>query len=226
MMRVRKQHGFSLLEVMVALAILAMTLTALFAAEVGAFKAGHSAHRMTEGTLLARCKMAEIEADLNENGLPLNLVEEEDEACCADEESDVFSCSWKIEPLEVGALERDELSDDTSPLGGLLGDSGGGEDEPAAMPTAEDMLAGGAGGNMVAGMATEFVWPLIAPTLAAQVRRVTVEVKWGERGGFDVVQFVVVEPGLGASTAGTPGVGIPGAGIPGAGIPATTGSTP
>lgn len=217
----RQRSGFSLLEVMVALAILAMTLTALFAAEVGAFKAGHAAHRMTEGTLLARCKMAEIEADVAENGFQASLVTEENEPCCADEESDTYSCSWRIEPLELENLESDEIGEGSNPLGNLLGggDEGGSSrpdaDSVTGGATAEDILSGGSalsGGDMVTGLASEFVWPLIAPSIAAQVRRVIVTVQWGEDEGFDVAQYVVVEPGLGVSSSGLTGPqGNPGA---------------
>ena len=201
-----RRAGFSLLEVMVALAILGMVMTALFAAEVGAFKAGHAAHRLTEGTLLARCKMAEVEAELNQQGFQLDTVEEEDEPCCADEKSDVFSCSWTIEPLDLTALESDDVGGN-NPLGSLLGGDDGDEDNATRLTqgnSAQDILAGTSAASptdMVGGLATELVWPLVAPSLTSQVRRVTVNVHWGDDEGFDVVQYVVVEPALGASLA-------------------------
>lgn len=211
----RKALGFSLLEVMVALAILGVTLTALFAAEVGAFKASHSAHRMTEGTLLARCKMAELEADILESGLQATTVEEEEEPCCADEEHPHFTCDWKVELLEVQNLESDEVGGaDNNPLGSLLG---GGDDSSPADPrdlaegaTTADFLADGPGAasGMLSGLAGDYLWPLMAPSLAAQVRRVEVTVRWGNDDSFNVVQYVVVEPGAGVSDTGLSG-GVP-----------------
>jgi hypothetical protein len=55
-------------------------------------------------------------------------------------------------------------------------------------------------------MATQFVWPVLAPSFVDQVRKVTVEVSWPEgedTTSFEVVQFVVREPsgsGLGPVT--------------------------
>src|SRR5690606_3853502 len=60
LMRRRVLGGFTLLEVMVAVAILALSLVAIFSSEGGAIRAGARARQMSAATLLARCKMAEV----------------------------------------------------------------------------------------------------------------------------------------------------------------------
>ena len=55
--------AFTLLEVMVAVPILAVALTAIFASEAGAIRVSARARFTTTATLLARCKMAEIEEE-------------------------------------------------------------------------------------------------------------------------------------------------------------------
>ena len=200
-MRRARQRGFSLLEVMVAMAFLALALTALFASEVGAWKTVHHARKTTVATFLARCKMSEIEADVFENGFQATDVIERDVPCCMDEDDDGFRCGYRIETLGLAELGSDAVGEN-NPLGDLLG---GGEDssetpDPSSITggaTAEDILGGSAAlsnADIVSGLATDYVWPLIAPSLDQQVRKVTVEVAWGEDDGFEVVQYVVLEP--------------------------------
>ena len=65
-----KKEGFTLIEVLVAVAILGLALTAIFVSEAGAVKAGHRARRITVASVLARCKMAEIEEEIAREGFP------------------------------------------------------------------------------------------------------------------------------------------------------------
>ena len=197
----RRRAGFSLLEVMVAMAFLALALTALFASEVGAWKTVHHARQTTVATFLARCKMSEIEADVYENGFQATDVIERDTPCCMDEEEDGFRCGYRIEALGLAELGSDAVGEN-NPLGDLLGGGEGSEDPPdpssvTGGATAEDILGGSAAlsnADIVSGLATDYVWPLIAPSLDQQVRKVTVDVAWGEDEGFEVVQYVVLEP--------------------------------
>jgi len=54
-------RGFTLLEVMIAVAILGLSLTAIFSSEVGAANIAARARRQNVAATLARCKMGEIE---------------------------------------------------------------------------------------------------------------------------------------------------------------------
>ena len=53
--------GFTLLEVMIAVAILGLSLTAIFSSEVGAANVAQRARRQNIAATLARCKMGEID---------------------------------------------------------------------------------------------------------------------------------------------------------------------
>ncbi|HEY6878813.1 MAG TPA: prepilin-type N-terminal cleavage/methylation domain-containing protein, partial [Polyangiales bacterium] len=63
-----KRAGFTILEVMIAVVILAIGLGALFASEAGAIRMAQKARTSTIATLLARCKMAEIEEQIAKSG--------------------------------------------------------------------------------------------------------------------------------------------------------------
>ena len=60
-MRIR---GFSLLEVMVAIAILGISLTVILSAQGGLAASNRSAEAMGVASNLARCKMTEVEEKL------------------------------------------------------------------------------------------------------------------------------------------------------------------
>ena len=93
-----RTEGFTLLEVMVAVAILALSLTAIFSSEAGAVKMAHRARKIGLASLLVRCKMGEIEEQVAAEGLPAVFDSGSDE-CCEDGEITGFSCDWEIEPV-------------------------------------------------------------------------------------------------------------------------------
>jgi general secretion pathway protein I len=55
-----RQQGFTLLEVMVALAILAVTLVVIFSHQTASIEGGNEAKLITKATLLAQERMAEL----------------------------------------------------------------------------------------------------------------------------------------------------------------------
>lgn len=223
----RRENGFSLLEVLIALAILAVSLTALFSSEAGAVKMAYRARRIGVATLLARCKMGEIEEQIALEGLPAVSDVGSDE-CCEDAEVEGFRCDWEIERLvlpETMFTPEDSDQDDQDALSALAA--------PGADPTkaadsilsdpsslmAGGMAGGGAMGGMT-GMAMSYVFPILKPSFEEQVRRATVKVSWNEGDrphSFDVTQYLVAEqPKLldpnAATAPGQPGApGTPGA---------------
>lgn len=70
------QQGFTLLEVLVALAILAMALTSLYLVVGRSLKASLHARMLSQATLLARQKMAELDYVLLTRGFSTNGLDE------------------------------------------------------------------------------------------------------------------------------------------------------
>lgn len=194
------QSGFSLLEVIIAIAILALGFTALFAAQTQAAQTAYVARGTATAAMLARCKMGEIEEEITRNGLPA-IDDQGRGECCEGTDIAGYECEWKI--------ERVVLPDDFGDEGGLLGD---GEEESAgpdigALAADQDaqnvalngMLnggGGGGGGGGLAEMAISIAYPVLKPSIEEQVRRATVTISWseGQRSpSFEVVQYLVAE---------------------------------
>jgi len=193
------RKGFTLLEVMIAVAILGLALTAIFSSEVGASNIAQRAKRQNVATTLARCKMGEIEELVSIEGLP--LVEKEDEDnCCEHAPVEGYECSWIIERVilpEIGLDEEGEPGDEDD-----AEDSGIAESRERLNESYETVVAeGGTPQEVVAGeagnlamLAFEIGYPILKPFFEEQVRRATVSVRWQEgddERGFDVVQFLV-----------------------------------
>jgi general secretion pathway protein I len=125
-----RRSGFTLIEVMVAVVILAIGLTSLFTSEAGAVRIAQRARTTTIATLLARCKMAEVEERVSKEGFPGEKIDGRDE-CCDGGEHDGFKCEWKVERIVLPEMDQ----------GGTGGTGGGGK------------LAGGLTGGSEKGMA-------------------------------------------------------------------------
>ncbi len=209
----RSIFGFTLLEVMVAVAILSIALTAIFSSEGGAIRAGARARQMATATLLARCKMAEVEEQMAREGFPAVMADGEDE-CCEGGEQPGFSCHWQVEQVML----PDAVDTGEDPLAAATSAPGapGGSDATGA--DLENALSGAAGGDVVGQFAVQYAFPIIRPMIEQQVRRATVTVRWAEgtstpvsRGPceeeehncFDVVQYLVADQG-----SVTPGTGV------------------
>jgi prepilin-type N-terminal cleavage/methylation domain-containing protein len=198
-------RGFSLLEVMVALAILATTLVVLLQIITNNVRATNHAKMTTAATLLARAKMTDIEDSILENGFSTD--NESDKGTFRDQNFPNFRWESAIERIELPTDMKQAAQDQSS-------DSSKSKDPMQALT------------GMMGGLMSGFMDP-IRLGLEESVRRVTVKVFWDEVGRhdltFDVVEFLT-DPAkldanlLNAAAAGTPGAA--GATTPGG----TTGS--
>ncbi len=211
----RSSNGFTLLEVMVAVAILGLGLTAVLSAQFGAVKGVSHARGLSVAVGLARCKMSEVEEDLRKNGYQ-ELDKSDSGACCGDGMPG-FWCEWRIEKPQFPAANSAKLDLDTAGLGGVgklaEGAKGGAGTPPlnldagiggiteALGPGVGQMAAGGIGG--IASTVMTMVYPSLKKLFEASSRRVIVTVHWEERSRdyhFDVVQWVTKpQPAMGPS---------------------------
>ena len=194
-----EQAAFTLLEVMVAVAILGLGLTVILTAQTGLFSSAKRAGQLSQAVGLARCKMSEIEVQLLKEGYSIT-AENEEGPCCEDEESKELRCKWTISPVmlpelamaggaDAGAGEGESASGSSlETLGSTLDKTKselGQGDTAGAMSNIMGALGGGnpgAGPSMGAGalapMAMSMVYPQLKGMLEASIRKVTVHVFW------------------------------------------------
>jgi general secretion pathway protein I len=186
-------RGFTLLEVMIAVAILGLSLTAIFSSEVGAANVAARARRQNVAATLARCKMGEIEEVVAIEGLPA-LEKKDTDSCCEHAPVEGFECEWLVERIilpELGAQDdEDEDEDPRDASNRLLTEASDEVDSQGGTP--QEVIAGQAGN--LATLALQLGFPILKPFLEEQVRRATVTVRWKEgpkERGFDVTQYLV-----------------------------------
>jgi general secretion pathway protein I len=185
--------GFTLLEVMVALAILASTLVVLLQIITNNVRATNHAKLTTAATLLARAKMTDIEDGVLENGFSTD--NETAKGTFKDQGFPDFSWDSIIErielPTDMKQLAEQKTSDDSKskdPMQALTG--------------------------MMGGLMSTFMEP-IRIGLEESVRRVTLTITWNEIGRRDqtlqIITFLTdsakldLALSMGAAGAATPG---------------------
>lgn len=231
-----KSRGFSLLEVMVALAIFGLMISGILAAQAGLAASNKKAANMGEATTLARCKMTELEEKLLKLGYPAIDDIDNGIVCCEGADTTRFTCDYKVEKVILPDPPSSSMDLDggaASKLMGLAGDGGSTAalDFDGGLGAIGNMLgpAGGAAGGGAAGlvdMAMGIVYPMMKPMMEASIRKITVTVHWKE--GPNAQEFVlaqyVTNPQSGGFMGGMFG-GDGGAPLPtGTGTPAGTGT--
>ncbi len=186
-----RDSGFTLLEIMVAVAILASTLVVLLSIVTNNVRSTNHAKMTTAATFLARTKMVEIEDEILDNGFTDN--DEVKAGTFRDLGYPQFRCDTLIErielPSDLAQKARDQATTQTQ-------DS----KDPMSMLT-----------GFMGGMMSSFIDP-VRLGLQESVRKVTVRVLWDEHGRrdqtFEVVQYLTdpakldlaLNPGAGATT--------------------------
>ena len=211
-LRKKIRRGFSLLEVMVAVAILGGSLCVILSAQTGLAASNRSAANMGQAVELGRCKMTEVEEQLLKLGYQETDQIDLAVPCCLDSTPEGWTCDVKIERTELPNMNGgNSLGDGGSLMGAssaLLGpqNAAGGPglslDVDAGIGGLTGQLngmipgagAGGAGADGLITMVLGMLYPSLKPMYEAAIRRVTITVHWKEGSKareLPLVQFVV-----------------------------------
>ena len=205
------KRGFTLLEVMVALSILAITLVAIAGINANSFESSNYARSITVATMLARSKMIDIEMEVQKDGF--SDSEKEYDGDFSDEGYESMEWQATVRPIEVDVSKL---------LGGLLGGDAeeiAGDKLPDQM---QSMLAGlngssveeVAGGSQEVGQVQqllnnggmELVFKQVGETLSKSIREITLEITWGRKGidqeSIRFVQYVTTTGRLSIAPSG------------------------
>ncbi|MBN2801364.1 MAG: prepilin-type N-terminal cleavage/methylation domain-containing protein [Deltaproteobacteria bacterium] len=193
------RRGFSLLEVMVSLAILVVSMTILMETQNTAVKMTREAERVVTGTHLAQEKLNEVLLQVEEEGFGDQDIEEHgDFKDFGSEELDLkmgqalddYYYAWSVLEIDLG------LAGDIAGMGESMAGSGyWGESQPEVQSNA---AGGGAPDLSALGVSNE----MITEMLGAYIREARVVVWWGtedlklaeERGDQVILTTHVINP--------------------------------
>jgi prepilin-type N-terminal cleavage/methylation domain-containing protein len=176
----RRARGFTLLEVMIATAILAGVLTWVTVGLVRSVRAENHAKMLTTATFLARAKMSDFEDELYEKG----FGEFDKETSGGFEDRGFSKFGWKITVDKVEFPSGDKLQSAITKAQQLIGGANGddkskSESSKASSSSSSSNPAGGIGAAGMMG-AFGFVIEIVRTVFETGVRRVTVTIFWTE----------------------------------------------
>jgi general secretion pathway protein I len=223
-----RRRGFSLLEVMVAVALFGAVVTTILSAQAGLVAGNQTAANMSQAVALGRCRMSEVEEKQLKLGFPEIEEKDSSQVCCDDKEVPGFSCDWQVERvtlpqitalgaeggagsvlggglgLDAGAIGSGLSSSFGGGVGSLLNPAGGAQlDFDAGLQNIGQSLQqsfGGAGASGLLSMVFALVYPSLKPLLESAIRRITVVVHWRE--GLTVRDFSLTQYVTNPSRAG------------------------
>jgi len=175
-MRRTRTAGFTLLEVMIAVAILAVSLMALSLTMIRSIRASQHARLMTQATFLCRLKFGDLEDGFVVNGFTDDSGIVENKGDFDDPLFKNFRWSYSIQKIELPAADKiqsaaTKLLQDKQKVGESASEAVGGP-RSSSNSSASGGMAGGMG---------SFLGP-VKQMLEQGIRRVTMRVLWNEPG--------------------------------------------
>jgi general secretion pathway protein I len=167
-----KSKGFTLIEIMISLAILSMGLVSIYTAQGNSLRASGNAERIQTAAMLGRQimtqKMMEIEKNMAKGTFPADKDEDAGEF---EAPFDDYRWEYSVRKVEI-------------PIGG-----GGGGGEPGAegAPGGEGAAQGGdtaqgANANQAPESAQNNLAQMVSKKLADTIREINVKITWEELG--------------------------------------------
>lgn len=206
----RRARGFTLLETVIALAILGLALMAIFDLNAGAVANHAYTKKLTVATLLARSKMTDLEQKLYDEGFQTD--DDEESGDFSDDGWSSFKWRAKIIAPKTDGVSPDQLigaifnlpigdtgsGDGLGGLASMFGGSAGKDSKGGPTPA---MPGGGAAGMM--GMAQPMFTQMIEQ-LTRSVREVHLTVYWQDGTQVESIDLVthVVSLGPGSDRNG------------------------
>ena len=190
----RSSRGFTMIEILIAMAILAVAMTALLGTQSSSVVQNDHARHLTIASLLGHDQMLAIQTRLLKDGFQVDT--ETDRGNFRDSDHDAFSWEAIIEPID---LEPEDLSSQLQEQ--LLGT----DEETGA-------LSGSSAINSQLPSMLGMVTMMIQSMTEQSIRRITLAISWEDLKGehiYTLRQFVVLmEPpeGTGTINTGTPGL--------------------
>ena len=186
-------RGFTLLEVLVAMSLLALGLAALLGHQAVSVQMSHSSNQLGQANLLAQGKLLDLEHTLTSESM--DVLDNCDDGNFRKEDFDEFewkACAYKLE-IEDGAIEQigEQL---LSTLSGSMGlnfmDTESLSDDQAKL----------------LGQATQFLGaiPRFLQRLEDKVRKVRLEITWNDAVGERSVVVERFVTSFGTSKKGAP----------------------
>lgn len=236
-----QKAAFSLLEVMVAVAILGLALSVILSAQGGLAASNRRAENMGQAANYGRCKVTEIEEKMLKLGYPELDAIDQDQPCCNDD-SGKFRCDTRVEKVILPIPPQNSFGDGGTALalgsataapgvasgapGGLVQNPLGGaglsfDGGLGGLGSQLGQITGGQGAAGLINMIMGFLYPQLKLMFEAAIRKVTVTVHWSEGivpRDFELVEYIT-NPARAGFVAGVPGLGGDG------GVPITSGSS-
>jgi len=186
------EAGFSLLEMMVAIAVLAVAMTAIMSAQQAGMGAAIMIKRGEAAALIVRGIVYDIEEEYKEDGFPENSIEDRD--CeVPDDFDDLFECSYDLERMDLEPDQIQALVDQS--FGGLLGEgglsslaSGDTENLSTNLQGLVGSAQGGSAGPDLSGLA--FLLPFLGPEGEALMSLCNVNLNMLLMGFMGIQSFV------------------------------------
>lgn len=116
----KKKKGFTLLEVMVALAILGVAVAEIIAFQARGVQLNNRARRLTEATMLARTKMVEYQLKLEQDILRGAFPEEGNEEGSFERPYDMYKFKIEFKKVEIPTPPMPE-GEKQNPMMGMMG---------------------------------------------------------------------------------------------------------